>query len=293
MKYLSFISTTLLGVMFLVSAFAKAWDAEAFADMLLLYGPEWFSIGAPVIIFIEAVMGMLLLLRVRPQWSTIAAVAFLVTVSVIFAYGVAFKGIQDCGCFGALSRLYTGKPWMTFVRNAVFCLIAVPALMTKNPSDTHLSPKLMAAMLVGATACFICGLSMRKSFVLPQWDSVKTDSRSESMRKLNAIYPFSADSSYVVYLFSFTCAHCQNSFANLQQYHQLQVVDKVIGIAIENEEAKERFYRIYKPEIDIFTIPNDSMAHITGSLPVALLIKGDSILKAESGSVTSPGIFLP
>ena len=197
---------------------------------------------------IEAVMGMLLLLRVRPQWSTIAAVAFLVTVSVIFAYGVAFKGIQDCGCFGALSRLYTGKPWMTFVRNAVFCLIAVPALIMKNPSDTHLSPKLMAAMLVGATACFICGLSMRKSFVLPQWDTVKTDSRSESMRKLNAIYPFSADSSYVVYLFSFTCAHCQNSFANLQQYHQLQVVDKVIGIAIENEEALNDAH-VYDAEI--------------------------------------------
>lgn len=99
MKYLSYISTTLLGVMFLVLAFAKAWNAEAFADMLLLYGPEWFSIGAPVIIFIEAVMGMLLLLRVRPQWSTIAAVAFLVTVSVIFAYGVAFQGYSGLRLF--------------------------------------------------------------------------------------------------------------------------------------------------------------------------------------------------
>ena len=292
MKYLSYISTTLLGLMFLMSAFAKAWDAEAFADMLLLYGPEWFSIGAPVIIFIEAVLGSLLLLRVRSRWSTMAAVAFLVVVSVIFAYGVAAKGIQDCGCFGALSKLYTGKPWMTFVRNAVFCLIAVPALITKDPSDKHLALKLMAAMLVGATACFICGLSMRKSFVLPQWDSVRTDSRADTMHKLDAIYPFSADSSYVVYLFSFTCAHCQNSFANLQQYHQMQVVDKVVGIAIENEEAQERFYRIYRPEIDIITIPQGAMADITGSLPIALLIKGDSIHKAESGSVTSPGIFL-
>ena len=113
------------------------------------------------------------------------------------------------------------------------------------------------------------------------------------MQKLNNIYPFSADSSYVVYLFSFTCAHCQNSYANLEQYHRLKIVDKVIGIAIENEEAQERFTRIYRPEIDIITIPNDTMARITGSLPIALLIKGDSIHKVESGSVTSPGIFLP
>lgn len=292
MKYVSYISTTLLGLMFLVSAFAKAWDAEAFADMLLLYGPAWFSVGAPIIIFIETVLGTLLLLRVRPRWTTIAAVVFLVVVSVIFAYGVAFKGIQDCGCFGALSKLYTGKPWMTFVRNAIFVVIAVPAMIAKPSAERSTAPKLMAAMLVGAASCFICGLSMRKSFELPKWGASSTDSRTETMQKLNAVYPFSADSSYVVYLFSFSCAHCQNSFANLQQYHQLQIVDKVIGIAIENDEAKERFYRIYRPEIDIITIPNDEMSAITGSLPIALLIKGDSIHKAESGSVTSPGIFL-
>ena len=42
--------------MFLLSAFAKAWDAEAFADMLLLYGQPWFSIGAPLVICVEAVL---------------------------------------------------------------------------------------------------------------------------------------------------------------------------------------------------------------------------------------------
>ncbi len=293
MKYISYIATTLLGLMFLVSSFAKAWDGEAFADMMLQYGPEWFSIGAPVLIFIEAVLGMLLLLRVRPRECAGAAVVFLVVVSAIFAYGVAFKGIQDCGCFGALSKLYTGKPWMTFVRNAVFILIAVPAIIAKPGTGRFLSYKLTAAMMIGAVSCFICGLSMRKSFTLPQWGTVRTESRSTTMQKLNNIYPFSADSSYVVYLFSFTCAHCQNSYANLEQYHRLKIVDKVIGIAIENEEAQERFTRIYRPEIDIITIPNDTMARITGSLPIALLIKGDSIHKVESGSVTSPGIFLP
>ena len=34
MRYFSYITTTLLGLVFLVSAYAKAWDAEAFADML-------------------------------------------------------------------------------------------------------------------------------------------------------------------------------------------------------------------------------------------------------------------
>ena len=106
MKYLSYISTTLLGLLFLVSAFAKAWDANSFAVMLTQYGPEWFSIGAPIIIAIESLLGTALLLRVKPRWSAVAADAFLVVVSLIFAYGVVVKGIQDCGCFGALSRWF-------------------------------------------------------------------------------------------------------------------------------------------------------------------------------------------
>ena len=65
-----------------------------------------------------------------------------------------------------------------------------------------------------------------------------------------------------------------------------------MGIAIEDERAQERFYRIYQPQIDIVTISHSDMSHITGSLPIALLIKGDSIQKAEAGSVTSPGIFI-
>ena len=89
--------------MFLVSAFAKAWDGESFADMLLQYGPSWFSIGAPIVIATEAILGMLLLLRVSPRRCAYAADVFLITVSAIFAYGVLAKGIEDCGCFGALS----------------------------------------------------------------------------------------------------------------------------------------------------------------------------------------------
>jgi hypothetical protein len=112
------------------------------------------------------------------------------------------------------------------------------------------------------------------------------------MQKLNALYPFDADSTYIVYLFSFSCAHCQNSFANVQQYQQFALADKVLGIAIDDAEAQERFYRIYQPVIEIITIPNDEMSHITGQLPICMLIREGKIKQVESGSVTSPGIFL-
>ena len=292
MKYLSYISTTILGLMFLFSAFAKAWDAEAFADMLLQYGPQWFSIGAPIIIMAESVLGMALVLQIKTRWSAIFADCFLVIVSAIFAYGVLAKGIQDCGCFGVFSKLFTGKPWVTFVRNALFVAISIPAILDSNRKVRYVYPKIGLTIIVTAMTCFVCGLSMRKSYKLPKISQVRSNNRSKVMEKLNEIYSFNSDSTYVVYLFSFTCPHCQNSFANVQQFQQFNVADKVIGIAVEDQEAQERFYRIYKPEIDIITIPKEQMEQITNQLPIGMSIRENSIKKAEVGFITSPGLFL-
>ena len=292
MKSFSYISTIVLGVIFLFSAFAKAWDAEAFADMLLQYGPQWFSIGAPIIIMAESVLGMALVLQIKTRWSAILADCFLVIVSAIFAYGVLAKGIQDCGCFGVFSKLFTGKPWVTFVRNALFVAISIPAILDSNRKVRYVYPKVCLTIVVAAMACFVCGLSMRKSYKLPKISQVRSNNRSKVMEKLNEIYSFNSDSTYVVYLFSFTCPHCQNSFANVQQFQQFNVADKVIGIAVEDQEAQERFYRIYKPEIDIITIPKEQMEQITNQLPIGMSIRENLIKKAEVGFITSPGLFL-
>lgn len=292
MKRLSHLSAILLGVMFLVSAFAKAWEADTFARMLLQYGPRWFGAWAPIIIFCEVVLGMCLLLGVRPKWSAWAADVFLVTVSAVFAYGVLFKGIQSCGCFGALERYYTAKPWVTFVRNAVLIVLTFPILFAKPEKEKHLTQKLIAMMVVASAACFICGLAMKSSFRLPRLHSEESENLPEMMAKLQKVYPFSADSTYMVYLFSFTCPHCQNSYANVLQFGQFGIVDKVLGIAVEDAEAQARFERIYQPDIEIITIPHDSMSHITHELPLAVMIEGDTISDIQGGLIPSPGIFM-
>ena len=286
------IAGIVLGLLFLVSAFAKAWDADAFGHMLLLYGPRWFGAFAPVIIFCEVVLGMCLLLHVRPKGAAVVADIFLLTVSAVFAYGVLFKGIQSCGCFGVLERYYTSKPWMTFARNSVFIALTLPILFAKPEKEQHLTQKLIAMLILASVACFICGLAMKKSFRLPRMRYEKRTTPEQVMAKIQDLYPFSADSTYAVYLFSFTCPHCMNSYANVAQYRQMGLVDKVLGIAVEDTEAQARFERIYKPDFEIITIPHDSMSHITHSLPLMLHIEGGTIRDIEAGFVLSPGLFM-
>lgn len=293
MKTLSYISTTFLGLMFLVSSFAKAWDAETFADMLLLYGPSWLSIGAPIIIFTESLLGMALFLRIHPKWSAWAAIVFLASVSIIYAYGVLYRGVGECGCFGVLSQIYTSKPWVTFIRNLMFAGIAVPPILENKAKLTYSLPKFFTIALVSAIACFICGLAMRKSFALPDLSSTSKIDNAATMEQLQKIYAFDPDSSYVVYLFSFSCVYCQNSYANVQQYQQLHLADKVLGIAIEDVDNQERFYRIYQPQIEIITIPQNVMVSITNKLPICLHIQGNVIDGMQSGMIPAPGIFVP
>lgn len=286
------LSSVLLGLLFLVSAFAKAWDAESFALTLQAYGFSLFGIWAPLIIAVEAVFGLCLLLQIRLRRTALAADIFLLIVTAGFAYGLVAKGIADCGCFGALDRLHEGKPWVSFVRNALMMLLTVPLLMAEPKAEKHLTRKLMVMLPVLAIVCFISGIAMNRSFSLPRIGAEEGMDETEMMEKLQAEYPFSSDSTYVVYLFSFDCPHCQNFYANVEQYQRFGAVDKVVGIAVEDEEEQARFERIYEPKIEIMTIPKSRMSAITPILPMAVHIAEGAIQDIEGGIIASPGIFM-
>ena len=177
MKYLSYFSSTLLGFIFHFSALAKAWDAEAFADMLLQYGPQWFSIGAPIVICIEVILAMALLLRIYPIQSAFYTDCFLIIVSIIFAYGVLEKGIENCGCFGIYSNLFTNKPWVTFTRNTLLLIISIPIFLHKNLSEKFIWPKGLITIFIAAATFFICGFSMKKSYTLPKTSYSKVEKK--------------------------------------------------------------------------------------------------------------------
>ena len=291
-KHAATVSSVLLGLMFLVSALLKAWDADTFALTLRAYGFSLFGVWAPVIIVCEAVLGLCLLMQIRPKGSAIAADIFLLVVTAGFAYGVLAKGIQECGCFGVLDRYHTAKPWVSFVRNAVFILLTVPILLAPSKPEKQLSRKLIVMVPVLAIIGFICGLAMKSSFSLPRLIEEEGLNETEMMAQLQAEYTFSSDSTYVVYLFSFTCPHCQNYYANIEQYQRFGLVNKVLGIAVENEEAQARFERIYQPEIEIITIPKSRMSAITHILPMAVHIADGAIQEIEDGFIPSPGIFM-
>lgn len=281
----------IVGLVFLLSALLKAINTATFADLMSQYGAQWLGLGAPVIIFVELILGVLLIFNIHPRWISLASSIFIVVVSAVFLYGLIFKDITDCGCFGPLTWL-NSKPWLTFLRNGVLLALLIPSLL-KPQQGTNLSISSIVFMaVIGIAVMFMCGFSMHGAKCLQKsQNSFEPILLKDS--KLSELISCSSDSTYMVFAFSYSCPYCQNSIGNVNQYQQMGYVDKVIGIAIEDSVAHERFERLFEINFTIKEVSQWTMAHLTNTLPTVYFIRHDSIYSQYSGLVVSPALLIP
>lgn len=281
----------IVGLIFLLSALLKAIDNAAFADLMSNYGALLFGFGAPVIVFVELILGVLLVFNIHPRWLSLAASLFILVVSSVFLYGVTQKGITDCGCFGPLTWL-NSKPWITFLRNGILLALLIPSLIKPQQGASLSTSTILFMAVIGIAVMFMCGFSMHGAKCLQkQQKQFEPILLSES--KLSDLVSCSSDSIYMVFAFSYNCPYCQNSIGNVNQYQPMGYVDKVIGIAIEDSEAQERFDRLFDTNFTIQEVSKWTMAQLTNSLPTVYFIRHDSVINQYSGLVISPALLMP
>lgn len=240
------------------------------------------------VIFAELLLGLLLVFQIRLRLISAIGLAFVAILTVIYTYRLLFKNIEDYGCFGHISFLNT-SPIFTFIRNAGLLFLLFVCWRKGNNSKTLNWEIVLASLLAIGVGIFMCGYTFRFS--------QKTDSKQKYAAKavsettLSEFITTSPDSSYLIFVFSYNCPHCINSLGNLEQYKKIGVVDKIIGIAQQNQNKKEEFIRVFNPEFEIRSFSTDTIFKLTKNFPKSYYIKNDSVIFEILGELPSAYFF--
>lgn len=280
----------IVGVVFLISGLLKSINTATFADLMSQYGAMWLGFAAPLVILIEVFLGILLVFNFFPKHVTWASISFLCAVSFIYLYGVSARGITDCGCFGPLTWL-NSKPWLTFTRNAVLLAMLLPSLFVSEQTTRPTISSVIFMAGIAVVIMFMCGFSMPGAKCLQKEKSYQPVALEDS--PLSAHVTCHYDSTCLVFAFSYGCPYCQNSIGNVNQYLPMGVADKVIGLAVEDTVARNRFNRIFETNFEIREISALQMYNLSRTLPTTFFIRHDSIIMQYTGMVASPALMIP
>lgn len=275
------------GLLFLISSFAKAININGFSNIINQYGFEYIHYLAPLIVLAEALIGLSLIFQIYLKRTALIAVLLLLLFTVVYAYGLMFKGITDCGCFGRLTLLNT-SPAVTFLRNALLLYLLI-AVWRKGNNTINFNKWIVSIMLIViCLVTFMSGNTFRYSGNLFRKYKIKAVKDTV----LKDFITTSKDSTYLVFAFSYTCPHCMNSIENLKQYESSGTVDKIIGIALDNPDAEKQFVKIFKPEFSIKNYPADTFRSLTNTYPKSFYIKNDSIIAILPGELPCSYVFM-
>lgn len=278
------------GLFFIVSGIAKAFDSDYFGNIMVSYGQEIFYWTAPFVIFTELLLGLALILEIFPKYTASAGAIIVALYTAIYTYGLLFVGVKECGCFGYIPILQT-SPRLLYIRNFLLMIVLLYiAVNSKKESSAITAPVFFICLCMMYTGAFIGGNTFKVS-THRLYSAGKFSTTPLSQHILKKFVTTSPDSTYLVIAFSYTCPHCINSVGNLEQFEKMGIVDKVIGLAIENPKEEIKFTDTFKPSFKIINYTAEDMRNLTTDFPTSYMIKRDSIIGIISGEVPSAYFF--
>ena len=119
---LSGIFRSLVGLLFIFSSFVKGVDPIGFSykihDYLSAYNMTWLNslslILAIAAITVEFVVGIAMLLDIKPKFFTVIASLLMIFFTILTLMDALYNKVPDCGCFGDAVIMTN---WQTFYKN--------------------------------------------------------------------------------------------------------------------------------------------------------------------------------
>ncbi|GJM27337.1 MAG: hypothetical protein DHS20C16_37520 [Phycisphaerae bacterium] len=296
----------LVGVTFLVAAATKTYDMYGFKVQVRGYGvfpqnPDTELALAWTLTIIEAMFGAALIAGLHIRGMVLAATAaLLVGFTALIAYGWAFHGLADCGCFGTTIQM---PPGMSIVKNLILLAMTGYAWLKLHNADPETDRKLrspaLAAAGAGLAAVFAVGLLGDQPAEIDENRVVVELSAEESKDQPFAEFVFKKDDgskldlgagTYVVAILNADCEHCQASVAPLNEVALTPNFPHVVALVYEqNEGDMDKFKAITSPQFETHKIDRDTLfKFVLGPAPPAfyLVVDGTNAGYLEAEALT-------
>ena len=282
---LSKICCIVAGIVFLLSGIGKSLATSNFVELIMSYGFRDFGFAAPFIAWIEIIIGLALVFRLYPKQTSFVVILFLVSVSCIYVYGYFRHHITDCGCFGVVSNLNKMPPILIIIRNLLLIIMLSVVYKQTDFQQYHITQWMIVVIIcMVSLSSFFMGYTYYPPFVSLNDNNSNYEGKTLAETPLSNFTITSKDSTYLLFVFSYTCPHCLNSIENLNQYEKTNTVDRVIGLAVEDTTNEATFRQHFNP---LFSIKNYDYQRIkeivTAGFPTLYYIKNDTVFLEMTG----------
>lgn len=295
LRILSIAASLVLGLFLIISGLGKLMNVNAFLETVRSYGiPYRLAYGAALIPPVEILLGLGFILRTWTRHLALLTSLMLGLFTIAFAYGYFIEGVEDCGCFGELA-FFQVAPSTFFLRNGVLLLGSI--FLWLYPTKEFLPPYRPALLLglgvLGAILFTAAGISS----VQPIYQEAPEAAGDDFNNRLVAETPLAPflsaarDSTYLVFVYSTTCAHCWNSVENVKAFQRIKAVDRVLGLTVASDSALAAFEQRAGSNFKTKRIEAADLQTIARGVPFTLFIEHGYVRNVWSGGVPAPYLF--
>ena len=281
----------LIGLIFIVSGFAKAVDTQTFVGLLHGYDIGFLAYGGIVIPPLEIVLGLLLWLNIETKTVLLLVVIVTGMFTLIFLEVLLTKGIKDCGCFGSIKFLQM-PPWLTVLRN--IGVIAAAYFLYKFPPPVSVNvpkAKFIMLTLVSLFAFTTSAISFTKPLVnLKTINNEDLTGRDINSTPFGRFKKFNSTKRYAIFMFSPLCFHCWDMTANIKSLTPSGLVDETIAFVPFDLMGELKDYQDkLKPNFKVDPMPGKVFSDITTVTPVLIIVKNNIIVTYNNTGLIHSG----
>jgi hypothetical protein len=264
----------IIGLLFILSGSLKALDSQTFSVLIKSYG-FWGGLGyiGPVISGSEILLGLFLILNIRPRATALIVSLLTVIFTISFAYAFFAKGIEDCGCMG---NFITIPPIVSFTRNLF--IIAGGLWIWKSDADENTETdtwKKLTVLVVGCLSFLVAGFTLGKP-IIDKNNIHEGDQLSTSLFRFFNKSVFNGKT--VVYIFSPTCGHCWNSTENVKSIKEIPQFSNLVGVTFNDVDIAD-YVAAMQPNFEIVNYPTDELHNYVKEVPVLLILNNGKVEK--------------